>query len=358
MHWQPRGKQRIWKPEAHISTLEPEKSTRPTLASPFTSRPSSPLGTTSVDVDRPRDGQLQTSRTSHRPSLSDISPNVNGALRLQAAELSLSEAFPGAAGRYNGHHQTLSQSARTSPVRNDRNIPALPLASHQRRPSAPSSRPPLAFFDFTSSVSSRIQTNNTNPTQDTDITLEPENNTFMMHLASYFDFSGGDSGTYFTSSLGGTVDFNRPPSQMSTYAAEVDSDHVGTDFFTHIRGRSTPYRIHKGTSRPFDSPFVTLDLDDEGETESSKRGGPLPKMYSPWVSDSIISPPSYHIRQKGENDLNLSAMEDMLDMELSSLYIQYPGSGLLISIEQLVPYLLRSTWLGFRSLLVVPWTLQ
>lgn len=132
----------------------------------------------------------------------------------------------------------------------------------------------------------------------------------MDRLPSYEFLCGSE--TYFISSLDGTVDFNRPPSQMSLYGGDMDSDSSNGGLFTHIQGRSTPRFLHSVLSRVMhngESPKNQSQNDVEPVKLSEK------KQYSPWISDSIISPPSYFKQQKNHD---MSMVEHSLeDMDLS-----------------------------------------
>lgn len=121
------------------------------------------------------------------------------------------------------------------------------------------------------------------------------------------------------------MDFNRLPSQMSMYAVDIDRDHGGADIFTHIRGRSTPQPI-RGPVYPPVSPLITSgsnndDTKTKGNTDHDWTT--RTKLYSPWISDSIISPPSYHERQRKKYEPGYKAMDNLEDMELSTSRVHF-----------------------------------
>jgi len=108
------------------------------------------------------------------------------------------------------------------------------------------------------------------------------------------------------------VDFNRPPSQMSLHDGDVDSDSSNGGFFTHIRGRSTPKFLHSVLSRVLHNGEY-LKNQAQNDVKSVKLSEK--KQYSPWISDSIISPPSYFKQQKNHDT---GMVERILeDMDLS-----------------------------------------
>ena len=132
----------------------------------------------------------------------------------------------------------------------------------------------------------------------------------MDRLPSYEFLCGTE--TYFISSLDGAVDFNRPPSQMSLHDGDVDSDSSNGGFFTHIRGRSTPKFLHSILSRVLHNGEY-LKNQAQNDVKSVKLSEK--KQYSPWISDSIISPPSYFKQQKNHDT---GMVERILeDMDLS-----------------------------------------
>lgn len=129
----------------------------------------------------------------------------------------------------------------------------------------------------------------------------------MNRLPSYEFLCGPE--TYFISSLDGAVDFNRPPSQMSLHDGDVDSDSSNGGFFTHIRGRSTPKFLHSVLSR------ILHDGENQAQNDVKSVKLSEKKQYSPWISDSIISPPSYFKQQKNRD---ISMVERTLEnMDLS-----------------------------------------
>lgn len=132
-------------------------------------------------------------------------------------------------------------------------------------------------------------------------------------LPSYEFLCGSE--TYFISSLDGTVDFNRPPSQMSLYGGDVDSDSSNGGLFTHIQGRSTPRFLHSVLSRVLHN-GESLKNHAQNDVKSVKLSGK--KQYSPWISDSIISPPSYFRQQKNRNTSMVEHTSE--DMDLSKFW--------------------------------------
>ena len=96
------------------------------------------------------------------------------------------------------------------------------------------------------------------------------------------------------------VDFNRPPSQLS----------FNSDFFNDAQGASTPLR---GAKSSRETRLVTEDLGNEREMGSrspfpSPFGTGRPEDFSTlsdelgsWITDSLISPPSEYRRRKGVN---------------------------------------------------------
>ncbi|KXN87675.1 hypothetical protein AN958_08312 [Leucoagaricus sp. SymC.cos] len=295
--------------KAHISRSKERKLLSLLLASPFTSRPSSPLDTTSVQSTGTN---LNTNHTTHRSSQQLLRSGLRQSLsdtRLaqgSVAELSGS-GIRATYGRISSNTTDvpLSQGDKAS------------LANHQRRPSAPVIRLPPTFPRIPAST---FESGNNGPGRSDDargISLDLEK--LLTDLVSPFDF--GDSETYFASSLGGTVDFNRPPSQMSLYRGDLDSESGVRDIFAHIRGRSTPNRLLESAPRNANSP---AGLDGGNTNETADDGGLKSlraiqsKLYSPWISDSIISPPSYYKRQKDQTLFATSTAERTLeDVELT-----------------------------------------
>ncbi|XP_006462132.1 hypothetical protein AGABI2DRAFT_118993 [Agaricus bisporus var. bisporus H97] len=295
--------------KAHISSLGPQKPSRLGLASPFVSRPSSPSGGTPHKENSPQiDVNQNSSRAPRdRSGLSDRGTNSNGVPLLPAHNSGSKETRLGGTQRQHaGHRPVISQSARTSPTRDDRGNQ---LANHLRRPSAPSLRPPMAVFDV---PSAQTRWCNTTATGDDDFNLDPENTALITHVNSYVDLS--ESETYFASSLG-SVDFNRPPSQMSVRGLETNNEYAGDDFFAHIRGRSTPHRGGCFLDLLDPTSGVTRGLDDRSDQmrPNSVVHTLSSEERSLWVSDSIISPPSYYARQKKESALEANIMENARD---------------------------------------------
>lgn len=237
----------------------------------------------------------------HRQSLSD--KYINQGLDPSVSVLRASLSDP--------HSAPESESTSLDQENKNINISPVLVANIQRRPSAPSLR-------------YRVSPNpKPSAQQDMNVPVELREDNHreslaMDRLASYEFLCGSE--TYFISSLDGVVDFNRPPSQMSLYGGDVDSDSSNGRLFTHIQGRSTPKFLCSVL------PCISLSrpdqLDINGQSPESQHQNNVEyvqpsekKQYSPWISDSIISPPSYYKQQK---DRDLSIVERTLeDMDLS-----------------------------------------
>jgi hypothetical protein len=181
----------------------------------------------------------------------------------------------------------------------------------------------MAFFDVPSAALGCTRRHNTGITPDDNFNHELEDTALTTHVDSYVDFFERSSETYFASSLG-TVDFNRPPSQMSVHAFEMDNEYAGDNFFAHILGRSTPHR--KG--RFLDLLDPTSDTSHGPDDRNDRTGldtavhAPSSEVRSPWISDSIISPPSYYDRREDERSLEDNTTESALDeMNYGALHI-------------------------------------
>ncbi|KAK7046932.1 hypothetical protein R3P38DRAFT_3423210 [Favolaschia claudopus] len=99
-----------------------------------------------------------------------------------------------------------------------------------------------------------------------------------------------DSFEFLFSSNTNDIDFNRPPSSLSFYG---DAD---SQFFDEVQGVSTP-ASQRGSYR-HSSPFAN---DDDGMQEPDRTvtqdamdvdGSPPTRERSPWLEDSLISPPT------------------------------------------------------------------
>lgn len=236
------------------------------LASPFTSKPASPY--VSPKVSSPHDPQMKS-----RPKITKINA--------MKAKRTLSDTH------YNpnlpSHDQTKVQAQSTvnSPTQAEREIAKI------RRPSAPSAtahRPDVASW-FVSS----------NP-----LAISKPDTTASGLVHPPLVHAGRASG----------VDFNRPPSQLS-YSSTYDED-----FFGDALGISTPFGLKTragGQALLFRAGNDSLEsTDSEGDdelgngrlrymlhslTKSSKPGTPVKnplseQIKSPWLSDSLISPPT------------------------------------------------------------------
>ncbi|KAG6845019.1 hypothetical protein H0H87_001540 [Tephrocybe sp. NHM501043] len=229
-------------PVAHRSSKSKSKlSTRgASLASPFTSKPSSPQRTPAEPL--PSSSELLPARP--RRTLSDTHYNPN---------LPPRRALP------------QPQSTSSSPARN-----AEAELTKIRRPSAPSTiaqRPDIMswFPSYTSTT------------------------TFRDHILSSSENFLMDPGTRKR-----TVDFNRPPSQLS---CNIKYDEA---FFGDALEVSTPFGPRARRSPTFaDSPD---SLDDDGHSDDRMRrlfGIKITRSLSlqtdvlgSWLSDSLISPPT------------------------------------------------------------------
>lgn len=281
------------------------------LASPFTSRSSSPSSVTVapllgngnyLDADKsPR----KTLRSRHRPSSSDtvLTQQLNNKRTGAEAHIK-SQTFA-------------SQSILGSLTQVNHDVTSESLLYHRRRPSAPSASSSIPH-GFALSTIAVDNARNERDYDSHDLNLDLDVDSSMTYLFSFDSLC--DSRTCFLSSLGGTVDFNRPPSQMSSYVAESDSDFA-RDLFTQIRGRSTPNRARALSLLPPSFPSSQHnDTPHDGVTTKRRTDAQKAKenLYSPWISDSIISPPSYHNRRKDKASSLPGLVQQILDdMELS-----------------------------------------
>lgn len=249
-----------------------------TLASPYNSRPgsaySSPKHETMTPAINSSDQQQDNIRYPPKRTLSDTHFNAN--IPTHSASTSNSPAH--------SPTKTRRPSAPTPPR------PGTWLFSHDVFPG------PNSDFDF-------------------DFTAALANNPF-----------------FFPSSIT-EVNFNRPPSSLSTYGADSQSQ-----FFDDVQGASTPFRrsFHPSTYPP--SMDSDSDSDDGHQalpsfaphqdrmdvdlTQSSPGMKPRYRERSPWLSDSLISPPASgewkHPPQFGSGGAYIHPALEDTDLEMTT----------------------------------------
>ncbi|KAF5362534.1 hypothetical protein D9756_002650 [Leucocoprinus leucothites] len=246
-------------------------------------------------------------------------PSHSGARKNQAINRSVSGAR-----NHVASHYSAPESESVSPLQGNRKPSAVSPANLQRRPSAPSLRSPSVAPGFTSSVLGSLN-NARKERRDgniNDVDLDEGTNMGMNHFTTY-DFLCG-SETYFHSSLDGSVDFNRPPSQMSLFGSNIDNDSNARDYFKQIQGRSTPNLSRLSNSCP--KTTSTSEALAGGRNNLAYQESREVNQDSPWISDSIISPPTYYKQQKNHD---LSVVEHTLeetveDVELIHLISPIP----------------------------------
>ena len=268
------------------------------LASPFSSRPSSPFDSPGKINDI--DPALQAVHATLRKA--NDSSGLHSSCTFNASEPLFSRSV-----------RTQAQSTTTSPVKSPHlstlNIEPLSSASI-RRPSAPTaSRPRLdSWARFLPQVSDPLSHQDgreplemaegmcTGPQKlaAEQPRLEPRPVALQKHEKWIWTDAA--------------VDFNRPPSQLS----------FNSDFFNDAQGASTPLRRAKSNHETY---LVTEDLGNERETGShSPSPSPfgrsaLSDAMGSWITDSLISPPSEYRRRKGPNSLDGSGNLENADNE-------------------------------------------
>lgn len=110
-----------------------------------------------------------------------------------------------------------------------------------------------------------------------------------------------------------SVDFNRPPSQLSLYDYNhnvsfnafldaINPDQIDpSSLLADIQGTSTPWRAHRHAMSSPDSSPLAIDFDSVIDTSAAGYATPVHSddeidqtitgQRSPWISDSLISPP-------------------------------------------------------------------
>ncbi|KAJ7216733.1 hypothetical protein B0H12DRAFT_342600 [Mycena haematopus] len=110
-----------------------------------------------------------------------------------------------------------------------------------------------------------------------------------------FDFHSALANPFFLPSAHNGIDFNRPPSSLSFYG---DAD---TQFFDEVQGISTPptkksaYTLGSAIGDDddeFQQPDLTITQDAMDTTCSAGLKALPTRERSPWLSDSLISPPT------------------------------------------------------------------
>ena len=270
------------------------------LASPFSSRPSSPCASPGKTNDI--GPALQAVHATLRKA--NDSSGLNFACSFNTSESLFSRPV-----------RTQAQSTTTSPVKSPHlstlNDEPLPSASI-RRPSAPTaSRPRLdSWARFLPQVSDpmshkderepleRAEGMCTGPQElaAEQPCLDPPFRSVPLQKREKWIWTDA------------AVDFNRPPSQLS----------FNSDFFNDAQGASTPLRRAKSNHETY---LVTEDLGNERETGShSPSPSPfgrsaLSDAMGSWITDSLISPPSEYRRRKGPNSLDGSGNLENADNE-------------------------------------------
>ncbi|KAF7292013.1 hypothetical protein MIND_01227000 [Mycena indigotica] len=106
------------------------------------------------------------------------------------------------------------------------------------------------------------------------------------------------------------VDFNRPPSSLSMYG---DCEH----FFDDVQGESTPARTYRAPPPNFDTDEDVFDdvMDVDPTTSTGPKLRDIPRERSPWLSDSLISPPNSQEWNKSPRYTQSPAKDHDFDME-------------------------------------------
>ncbi len=263
------------------------------LASPFSSRPSSPRPSPE-ETEVIAGPALQAAHTTLRKA-----NDFDGLNPLATSESTFSHSV-----------QTQAQSTTTSPVRSSElfTLNGEPLPSTSlRRPSAPTaSRPRVDSWarflprvsDPESHEDGRDSLENLSRCTDPQrlaseklqqVRLEPSLRSTTLQ----------DRGKWIWTDA--AVDFDRPPSQVS----------FNIDFFNDVQGASTPLRDIKSNH---ETHLATQDLDKDREISShSPPLSPFDRLadeldeisiltsgMSSWITDSLISPPSEYRRRRGD----------------------------------------------------------
>ena len=246
------------------------------LASPFSSRPSSP-----------------------RPSPEETDVIVGPALQAVRATLGLNLSSPLATPEltFSRSVRTQAQSTTTSPVRSSElfTLNREPISSASlRRPSAPTtSRPHVdswaRFLPQLSDPEFHVDGRDSLEKLSQQGRLEPSLRSATLQDREKWIWTDA------------AVDFNRPPSQLS----------FNLDFFNDVQGASTPLRNIKSNHESY---LATQDVYKERDINSqSPPLSPVGRLadeldefsaltsgMSSWITDSLISPPSEYRRRRGD----------------------------------------------------------